>query len=769
MEFVFDISQDELPIFLAETDDHLQILDEGLIKLEHQEIDADLIQTIFRSAHTLKGTAGMIGHQRLVELTHALEMAFDGIRKNELVVNSHLVDICLDAVDALRLLRDEVVRGKMSQVDVHVLVGRINEFIRHEKEDARTFAVQAGTAAASLEEAAAATAKQAAAEEAPEHENGAVWVKAVISPQSIASAARAFQLMLALQEMGEILSMEPSSEQIDTATPVSIFSAKLKTELSLDQVESILSDVPEIEDLDVSVNGKHAAPLQSPELTIPTPPESEIEDSANEVNPEDTYPDEIAPMMGEYLVTKGYITQAQLEQGLEAQNSRPGKKVLLGQILVRKGILKQAALQAAIADLLQQQRSVIQNLQKSTADSPRGKTSEKTVRTSVERLDSLMNLVGELITDRNRLFKIRGDLNIRLRGHEEINELMETVTHVGRITDQLQDEVMRIRMLPISNVFNKFPRMVRDLAQKVNKEITLVIEGQDTELDRSVIDEINDPLIHLLRNSVDHGIELPEERIAKGKPANGTIHLTARHEQGRIIITVEDDGRGLNLEKLKQSAVQKGYLSEAEASQLPADKAVDLIFISGLSTARQLTDISGRGVGMDIVRNNIEKVNGSILVDTKPNAGTRFQVILPLTLAIVPTLLVRVGVSTFAIPLIMVTETERIRPEEAHSINGQPVILLRNQVLPILKLSEVFGLPGSETRQKYSYIVVVSSNKMRIGLVVDSLIGEEEVVVKSLSKVLGEIMGISSAAILGDGQVSLIVDVPGLFKLAGIH
>jgi two-component system chemotaxis sensor kinase CheA len=288
-------------------------------------------------------------------------------------------------------------------------------------------------------------------------------------------------------------------------------------------------------------------------------------------------------------------------------------------------------------------------------------------------------------------------------------------------------------------------------------------------MDRSVIEEINDPLIHLLRNAVDHGIEPPADRVAKSKTPDGTIRLTARHEQGQIILTIEDDGRGINTDKLKQSAVQKGFLSELEASQLTPDKAIDLIFISGLTTAKNLTDISGRGVGMDIVRSNIEKINGSILVDTKLDVGTRFQIILPLTLAIVPTLLVRVGATSYAIPLIMVTETLRIKPQETQTINGRPVILLRNQVLPIIKLGEIFDQPMDSDVQGYSYVVVVSSNKMRIGLVVDTLLGEEEVVVKSLSSFLGEITGISSAAILGDGQVSLIVDIPGLFKLAGIH
>ena len=745
MELVFDISQDEMPIFLAETEDHLQVLDDGLIRLERQEYDNDLIQQIFRAAHTLKGTAGMIGHQRLVELTHALEMAFDGIRKNELVINSQLVDICLDSVDALRLLRDEVIHGKVSPVDVHSLVERIHHFIQKEKQALQS---AAGTGAGQ----APIQAKPAAS--APQVEG--VLIEAKIAPNSIASAARAFQLMLALQDLGEILSMEPSQAQIETSAPVSLFVARLKTEQSAEQIRQALETISEIDHLSIGDDGATAQSAsgvaEAETIDLSSLPETDDE----------------APQLGEYLVSKGIISQAQLEEGLSVQKEQPNQKELIGRILVRLGILPLEVLDRAIAELLQKQRSAIQSLQQTIPDKSK-RAAEKTVRTSVERLDSLMNLVGELITDRNRLFKIRGDLDRELHGNDEINSLMETVTHIGRITDQLQEEVMRIRMLPVSNVFNKFPRMVRDLAQKVGKEINLVIQGQDTELDRSVIEEINDPLIHLLRNSVDHGVELPADRIAAKKDPCGTIRLTARHEQGRIILTVEDDGRGINLEKVKQSAVTKGYISEAEASQMSQEKAVDLIFISGVSAASKLTDISGRGVGMDIVRSNIEKINGSILVETHVGIGTKFQIILPLTLAIVPTMLVRVGPTSLAIPLVMVTETLRIKPEDTHTVNGRPVILLRSQVLPIMRLGDVFNIDMDDTSQKYSYVVVVSSNKLRIGLVVDSLIGEEEVVVKSLGGLIGEIAGISSAAILGDGQVALIVDVPGLFKLAGIH
>ncbi|HEX2979682.1 MAG TPA: chemotaxis protein CheA, partial [Anaerolineaceae bacterium] len=355
---------------------------------------------------------------------------------------------------------------------------------------------------------------------------------------------------------------------------------------------------------------------------------------------------------------------------------------------------------------------------------------------------------------------------INFQGNDQIEALSETVVHIGRITDQLQEEVMHIRMLPVSNTFNKFPRLVRDLAQKTNKQVELVIRGQDTELDRSVIEEINDPLIHLIRNSIDHGIESPAEREAAGKPARGTVTLTARHEHGRIVLTVSDDGKGIDVERLKASAVHKGLISEAEAATMPTDKAIDLIFQSGLSTSAKVTDISGRGVGMDIVRNNIERLNGSILVETHPGQGTRFEIILPLTLAIVHTLLVRVSNITFAIPLVMVTETQRLAKNDIQTISNKPVTRLRDHVLPLIHLADVCGFEREEEDPTYLPMVVVRSGKQQIGLIVDKLVGEEDVVVKSFGSLIGEVPGISSAAILGDGQVALIVDIQGLFKVA---
>jgi two-component system chemotaxis sensor kinase CheA len=394
---------------------------------------------------------------------------------------------------------------------------------------------------------------------------------------------------------------------------------------------------------------------------------------------------------------------------------------------------------------------------------------DKTVRVSVERLDSLMNMVGELITDRNRLYRVRADLDEQLRAYSQSENLVQTVTHIGRITDQLQEEVMRIRMLPVADVFNKFPRMVRDLARTSNKQVDLVLRGEDTELDRSVIEKISDPLIHLLRNSVDHGVETPEERRAKGKPERGSILLAARHENGQIILTVQDDGNGIDTRKVKSSALRKGIISEAEAASMTEEEAIELIFRPGLSTAQKVSDISGRGVGMDIVRANIEQLNGTVMIDTWPGQGSRFEIVLPLTLAIVPTLLVQVGPCTFAIPLVTVNETLRVDTHEIRAVKGKPIIMIRNMVLPLMHLSEAFGLESENNNEGYEYVVAVRSGKSELGLVVDSFLGEQELTVKSMGVLTGKTVGISGAAILGDGLVTLIVDVQSLFRLAGVH
>ena len=736
MEIIFDISEEELPVFLAEVDEHLQVLDDILIRLEREEPDSELIQTVFRSAHTIKGMSGMIGHKRMTNLTHTLENILDGVRKNSIPISKQLFDLCLEAVDHLRLLRDEVVTSQTCDVNIDEMVTALKDFIENVKNENLQKTQENTISDALLEENVLARQKietqidaiiagvgisdsqssphnvqdkiDALITSAPDLECRPLQIHARIDPGSISSAARAFQLMMALQDMGDIQSMEPSQAQIETSASVSVFTAVVNTSWSVEMVRSALARISDVDEASIDgviVIANGSVVIEPPRQALPDQPEP-----------------------------------PKVPEKVENTSTLPVKTPT-----------------AAVPAVSSNDRR---------AATPFGRRSaDMTIRANVERLDNLMNLVGELITDRNHLKKIHSRV---ARNNSNDDQIAETITHLGRITDQLQEEVMHIRMLPISSSFGKFPRMVRDMSQKIGKPIDVVIHGEETEMDRSMIEEINDPLIHLVRNSVDHGIESPEERRAAGKPERGTITLTARHEQGRIILTVEDDGGGIDGEKLRKSAVQKGLITAEEAAALTEDQSIDLMFMAGLSTAQKVTDISGRGVGLDIVSTNIQRVNGSIQVETQIGRGTQFKIVLPLTLAIVPALLVKVADATFAIPLVMITETLRLEQGEIKYISQKPVTVLRQSVLSLINLSDIFHSQQGDDQGRNIFAVVVQSGKQRVGLIVDSLVGEEDVVVKPLGGFIGDIPGISSAAILSEGQVALIVDVFGLFKLAGI-
>ncbi|MCB4204589.1 chemotaxis protein CheW [Deferribacterales bacterium Es71-Z0220] len=392
------------------------------------------------------------------------------------------------------------------------------------------------------------------------------------------------------------------------------------------------------------------------------------------------------------------------------------------------------------------------------------KAIEQTIRVDVSRLDSLMNLVGELVLSRNRITQLAVELEKKYEGDFIIEQLAETTSQIGLITTELQLAVMKTRMVPIGKVFNKFPRMVRDLCRDLNKEIDLVIAGEDTELDKSVVEEIGDPLIHMIRNAVDHGVESPEERVKKGKPKKGTVWLNAYHEGNHIVIEIKDDGKGIDPEKIKQKAIEKDVITPDEAKNLNKEEVLGLIFKPGFSTAEKVTGVSGRGVGMDVVKTNIEKLNGIITIESEINKGSTFKLKLPLTLAIIQALLVEVSGEVFAIPLVSVIETVKINDNEIHSFEGREVLKLRDSVLSLIRLDEVFQLEGSFSQDMY--VVVVALAEKRIGLIVDRLVGQEEIVIKSLGEYLGGNVGIAGATIMGDGKVRLIVDVSGVMEIA---
>lgn len=389
---------------------------------------------------------------------------------------------------------------------------------------------------------------------------------------------------------------------------------------------------------------------------------------------------------------------------------------------------------------------------------------EQTIRVDVSRLDSLVNLVGELVLSRNMLSQIAGELENKFENEYLVEQLLVATNAIGMNTTELQLAIMKTRMIAIGKVFNKFPRVVRDIARDTGKEIELIISGEETELDKQVIESIGDPLLHMIRNSCDHGVETPEVRLSKGKPRMGTVNLSAYHEGNHVVIEIKDDGAGMDPDKLKRKAIEKGVITVDEANNMDDKQAFSLIFKAGFSTAEKITNISGRGVGMDVVRTNIEKLNGIITIDSKINEGSTFYLKLPLTLAIIQALLVEVAGETFAIPLASVVETVRITNEEIHSFEGSEVLKLRDRVLSLIRLDEAFAL--DELEQDEIYVVVVALAEKQLGFIVDKLIGQEEIVIKSLGDYLGGNPGIAGATITGDGRVRLILDVAGVIEVA---
>jgi len=395
---------------------------------------------------------------------------------------------------------------------------------------------------------------------------------------------------------------------------------------------------------------------------------------------------------------------------------------------------------------------------------------EQTIRVDVQRLDDLMNLVGELVLGKNRLVSVAQKAEEKFSGDEVVEELSEVANQITLVTTDLQMGVMKTRMVQIGKVFNKFPRVVRDIARELNKEVELIIEGADTELDKSVVEEINDPLVHIVRNAIDHGIEPPEERVKLGKPRKGKIVLSAYHEGNYIIIEAADDGRGMDPEKLKQKALEKGLITETEARQMSKEEAYALIFKPGFSTAEKVTNLSGRGVGMDVVKTNVEKLNGIIEIKSELGKGTKVILKIPLTLAIIQALLVKVTKEYFAIPLVSVVETVRITKDDIDKVENKDVLRLRENIIPLVYLGDTLGM-GKNKRTldgREIYVVVVAIAEKKIGLVVDELIGREEIVIKSLGNYLTNIKGISGATIMGDGSVTLILDVANVINEASI-
>lgn len=684
MTLQFDATESDLALFLEEAAEQLQTLSDGLLRMERDAGDTQLLQAVFRAAHTLKGSSATIGHTRMADLTHVMESVLDSVRKGTLEVTTPVIDAMLGCVDALMMLNDEIVTKEPCDIAIDALAQLLRDVARVEAPAPKGKKKPAAKAQAAV---------------SGSHD---VEVEVTIDPTSEWPAVRAYQALMELAQHGTIIRSEPSEEQLQTGEGGYTLLVWLTTERDAAKLEKVAGGVTDVAAVEVRA-ASAAEELVRAEDHGPEAAGRDDERRRIDLGPE----------------MRGAPVEEQLAQA--------------GQRL---------------------------------------STASRVVKVDSARLDDLMNLAGELVIDRGRLAQVLRDLSARSGHDPAVADLAEVLQHLARLSDDLQEQIMLSRMMPVEGVFNRFPRMVRDLARKSGKLIDFVIEGEQTGLDRSVIDEIGDPLLHLLRNAVDHGVETPEERVAAGKAEEATLRLAARHEESYIIIDVADDGRGIDPEKVRASAIKKGVISADTASRLSDDEAINLVFAPGFSTSAVVTDVSGRGVGMDIVRTNIDKVGGAVTVQTEVGQGTTFTIKMPLTLAIIRALLVRVGEGVFTIPLTAVHETMRVPTDTIRRVYGRDVVEVRGQMLPLVRLADVFSRSGGRSERPataMSYVVIVRSRHTDLGLIVDALIGEQEVVIKSMGSLLGEIEGVAGATILGDGRVSMLIDVPKVVdKLAAL-
>ncbi|MFA8030015.1 chemotaxis histidine kinase/response regulator CheAY2 [Helicobacter pylori] len=655
-----DDLQEIMEDFLIEAFEMNEQLDQDLVELEHNPEDLDLLNRIFRVAHTIKGSSSFLNLNILTHLTHNMEDVLNRARKGEIKITPDIMDVVLRSIDLMKTLL-VTIRDTGSDTNN----GKENEIEEAVKQ------LQAITSQ-NLEGAKEGT------KEAPKKENQEEAKKENI------------------KENQENKAKTPTAESLANNNPLAdepdLDYANMSAEEVEAEIERLLNKRQEADKERRAQKKQEAKPKQ-------------------EVAPKAETPKTETPK------TPKTETKAKAKADTE-ENKAPSIGV------------------------------------------------EQTVRVDVRRLDHLMNLIGELVLGKNRLIRIYSDVEERYDGEKFLEELNQVVSSISAVTTDLQLAVMKTRMQPVGKVFNKFPRMVRDLSRELGKSIELIIEGEETELDKSIVEEIGDPLIHIIRNSCDHGIEPLEERRRLNKPETGKVQLSAYNEGNHIVIKISDDGKGLDPVMLKEKAIEKGVISERDAEGMSDREAFNLIFKPGFSTAKVVSNVSGRGVGMDVVKTNIEKLNGIIEIDSEVGVGTTQKLKIPLTLAIIQALLVGVQEEYYAIPLSSVLETVRISQDEIYTVDGKSVLRLRDEVLSLVRLSDIFKVDAILESNSDVYVVIIGLADQKIGVIVDYLIGQEEVVIKSLGYYLKNTRGIAGATVRGDGKITLIVDVGAMMDMA---
>lgn len=670
-----------LDVFIEESKEHLQSLNDQLLLLENDPTNLDTISEIFRSAHTLKGMAATMGFNDLADLTHKMENVLDGIRNHEITIHTDIIDVLFASVDHLEEMVIDIANGGNGSKDVSEVIDKLKLIEQGDSEDIADENVNQEISPKTNEESKFSSLNEfeiTLLDQAHEKNFHTYEVEVSLNENCLLKAARVYMVFEVLEQIGEVVKADPAVQDLEEENFDLSFHVLLISQESSENIKKRIMKVSEIERTSVR------------EFTI---------DKNREEHKERT--------------TVQQVTEQSKEQAKSKEQNNTTSK---------------------------NQKNV----------------TTKTIRVNINRLDGLMNLFEELVIDRGRLEQISADLN-----H---GELTETVERMTRITGDLQTLILNMRMVPIEQVFNRFPRMVRQLSKDLGKKINLEIIGADTELDRTVIDEIGDPLVHLIRNGLDHGIETPEERKSKGKPEEGKLQLKAYHSGNHVFIEISDDGAGIKRENILQKAIANQIVTEEEGQSLTDQEVFQLMMASGFSTAEQISDISGRGVGLDVVKNTIESLGGSISISSEEGAGSTFSIQLPLTLSIITVLLVEVGYEKYAVPLSSIIETAVIPRSEIYSAHNKQVIDFRGKVVPLISLKDVLNVPDARDEDEFLSIVIIRKGDKMAGLIVDTFIGQQEIVLKSLGDYLGEVFAISGATILGDGQVALIIDTNALIN-----
>ncbi|MGZ6265422.1 MAG: chemotaxis protein CheA [Candidatus Limnocylindrales bacterium] len=713
MRLTLDLQPGDDRLFTDESLEQIGQIEGGLLELE-RSLDPAVVNEVFRAAHTLKGSAAMIGHRRMAELTHAMEDLFGAFRSGALTDFRPFADVLLATIDVLRTLVSEVHKGSTLTDAPEPLTGRLRELLSRatavpgsvESETDDLAALPAGSEAGATD-AAFEPLIHRLLWEAPGGFEPRSLVVCRVDPMSEWQAVRLLQLVIECEETGALIASAPGRQEIENELGSSLLAMLVRGRpIELLEMRARLAAIDEVVGVNV-VAAPNAAPNDRPAA-----PDAAPNDAPND-------PPAATDADGEPAATAdGHPVEAYVPQG--------GHSSVTGDQL---------------------------------------KLSQQTIRIDVARLDELMDLVGELVVTKTRMAQSAQDLAARLGDDPLARRADEDAQQFARIAGQVQDQVTGLRMLPIDTVFNRFPRVVRDIDSQLHKEVRLVIEGKETELDRSVLEVVGDPISHLVRNALDHGIESPEERRALGKSLPATVRLSARHADGRILITVEDDGRGMDPVALRLAAVEKGVMSREAAAAMTDAEALRVIFAPGFSTSQFVSEVSGRGVGLDVVRNNIEKLGGWVDVSSVPGTGTCISLSLPLTLAIIGALLVRSGPRVCALPLTGVVETLRADPASLGRVRGHDVLTLRDRVIPVERLDSALGdppMPLQTDERGFVNLVVVRSRSAEMALAVDAFVGQHEIVLKSLSGVTGERVGLSGATVMADGSVGLVVDIAAL-------